>query len=159
DTVVIRLRFAPENIKRCKRSQGFGKDKRARDVNGLWNLEMLTRDEHLAQVLAEVSEQQRRGQKPNIDALTKQHPELVDELRQLLAIAQIADEVGRSQNGTGITISHPTRVASHIFSDFPRTFGDFELVEEIGRGGMGVVYKAWETSLKRFVALKMILRG
>jgi eukaryotic-like serine/threonine-protein kinase len=120
---------------------------------------MLTRDEHLAQVLDEVSEQQRRGQKPDIDALTKQYPELADELRQLLAIAQIADEVGRSQNGAGVTVSQPTRVASPIFSDLPRIFGDFELVEEIGRGAMGVVYKAWETSLKRFVALKMILRG
>ena len=120
---------------------------------------MLTRDEHLAQILAEVSEQQRRGQKPDIDVLTKQHPDLADELRQLLAIAQIADEVGRSQNGAGVTISQPTRVASPLFSDLPRTFGDFELVEQIGRGAMGVVYKAWEKSLKRFVALKMILRG
>ena len=61
---------------------------------------MLTRDEHLAQVLADVSEQQRRGQKPDIDALTKQNPELADELRQLLAIAQIADDFGRSHDGS-----------------------------------------------------------
>src|SRR5262249_37557295 len=120
---------------------------------------MLTRDEHLAQVLADVSEQQRRGQKPDVDALTKQYPELAGALRQLLAIAQIGDELGRSQNGAAITISQPARVASPIFSDLPRTFGDLELVEEIGRRAMGVVYKAWEKSLKRFVALKMILRG
>ncbi len=112
------------------------------------------RDQQLAELLDELTKKQKSGDQVDLDSITRQHPDIADELRQLLAVAQIADEFGKSDSET--TLAQTTRLFEPT-GQLPRAFGDYELLQELGRGGMGVVYKAWERSLQRFVAIKMIL--
>jgi serine/threonine-protein kinase len=116
------------------------------------------RDERLAALLGELTEAKRRGT-ADVDALARQHPDLGDELRALWVAVQLAEEFAPARPAEPSTLLQAAAPARSGAGALPRAFGDFTLLEEVGRGGMGVVYRARQTSLHRTVALKVIRGG
>jgi eukaryotic-like serine/threonine-protein kinase len=88
----------------------------------------------------------------DVEAFVQQYPEHADRLRRLLPACGMLAELGRSaarQERAGLAIADSPGCE-------PGVLGDFQIVREIGRGGMGVVYEAVQISLKRRVALKVL---
>ncbi|MBI1311275.1 protein kinase [bacterium] len=81
------------------------------------------------------------GKQPDRAALLAAHPELASQLEDCLS---------------GLEFVHRT---SHSPDATPSELGDFRIIREVGRGGMGVVYEAEQRSLKRRVALKVLRFG
>lgn len=101
-------------------------------------------------VIAEYLQRIEAGEVPDRAALLEQYAELADRLREVFADYDRLDRQAAELRLSSPEQGEPVSV---------RYFGDYELLEVVARGGMGVVYKARQKSLNRVVALKMILQG
>jgi tRNA A-37 threonylcarbamoyl transferase component Bud32/tetratricopeptide (TPR) repeat protein len=110
-------------------------------------------------VIAAYLQEVEAGVVPEREALLARHPDLSGRLRAFFADYDRLDRQAADLHLSG----DPGRTidGAEAPGELPRVryFGDYELLEEIARGGMGIVYKARQTSLNRIVALKMILKG
>ncbi len=118
------------------------------------------REQRFEQVLAEYLRSVEAGQPLDRAQLLSQHPDLADDLRSFFrnrsAVEKLAAPLVEAAETPTLGLTGGETASDGLKI---RYFGDYELLGEIARGGMGVVYKARQKSLSRLVALKMILRG
>jgi serine/threonine protein kinase len=102
-------------------------------------------DTSLADLVAEITDCLHAGGPVDIEPYIARHPQWADRLRQLLPALEVMAQLSNSP-GEAPASDEPLE----------GTLGDFRIVREVGRGGMGVVYEAEQVSLGRRVALKVL---
>ncbi|MFN7733754.1 MAG: serine/threonine-protein kinase [Pirellula sp.] len=112
----------------------------------------------LAQLVTDLTDRIQRGEAVDLNAVCRAHPDLAEALTAVWGTVVVTNAVGSHEASQIRSDGSSNADATGWRMPLPCVLGDYELLEEIGRGGMGVVYRAKQLSLGREVAIKMILR-
>ena len=115
-------------------------------------------DSSLAEWAESLADRIQAGEVVDLSDLARQDPDRAEELRRLLPAIELMAQFGRSV-ATGAAAeasSNPRPGPGPTMTYELEVLGDFRIVREVGRGGMGVVYEAEQISLRRRVALKIL---
>jgi eukaryotic-like serine/threonine-protein kinase len=100
----------------------------------------------------EYSMRLRKGESPSIDEFVQRLPEYEAAIRSLFPSVAMMERISKKDHAEHQIVQQAVRLTDSI----PQVLGDFRIVREIGRGGMGIVYEAEQQSLRRRVALKIV---
>jgi WD40 repeat protein/serine/threonine protein kinase len=101
----------------------------------------------------EFLERYRQGERPSLKEYADRHPELAAEIREVFLAMALMENIALADEPPAA--GPPGQGAVTVPAPLQR-LGDFRIVREVGRGGMGVVYEAEQVSLGRHVALKVL---
>jgi len=104
----------------------------------------------LDELIAEITDKLQAGERVDVERYAAEHPDLAEELRRLLLAVELLAAAGSQPGGKSASDEELVEPALH------GELGDFRIMREVGRGGMGVVYEAEQISLRRRVALKIL---
>jgi WD40 repeat protein/serine/threonine protein kinase len=110
------------------------------------------RDDLLDRLVEEFAARLRRGERPALKEYADRYPDLADEIRDLFPAMVQVEQAKQIRNDW----DEGDRAEAGTPAPPPAQVGDYRIVREIGRGGMGVVYEAEQVSLGRRVALKVL---
>lgn len=112
-------------------------------------------DQALANVFSEYSDRIIAGEALTLEDAVREHPRFESDLRELWGIMVVTQAAGHHQRDA-LSGEDEYEFAG---LELPFELGDYTLEQEIGRGGMGIVYEAIRKSDNEVVAIKMILKG
>lgn len=104
-------------------------------------------DDLVGRLADEFLERLRQGEKPSAEEYASRHPEVAELIRQVFPTLEVMGETEIHASGNGDPLGHDSKHG---------VIGDYRIIREVGRGGMGVVYEAQQLSLDRRVALKVL---